>query len=425
MIPKSLEDLMAQIQSSPDLKKKKKYDHISYRTLFIRQLLHDTPLSPLIDVPLQKIGKSNDIRKVLNKKVLNFGDVMTALNCKMVYVKSGSTGHTFRGLINLNSDASPFNVAVKIVPFPKRERYGCMNHVERPENVELLMLRVLSRFVLDNQTPHIVLPICTFNTSIRPFVHLGSNNLVSHKRFQEFVNRYNQGDFYEHVSVLISEWANGGDLLDYLRKNFETMRLIHWKVIFFQLISTLAIIQEDYPDFRLNDAKCNNILVHRIESHRSNRHRYLINGIRYTVPNIGIQIKIWDFDFACLPKLIKNSKVDAKWTDKINVKPVKNRYYDIHMFINTLIKKGFLPEILTSEKVPQEVKEFMERVVPLELRHGKKVTEKGRLLIDFEYVIPEDLLRDPFFEVFIDDTTGTTIDESVHGMSKKTASTTT
>lgn len=403
MTVKSLKELLALINSSPDVRKKKKYDHITYRTEFIRKLLQETPLTPLIDIPLQQIGSHNDIRKVLQKKVLNFSEVMTMLNCKLLYVKSGSTGHTFRGLINVDENTPPFNVAVKIVPYPKRERYGSMNHVERPENVELLMLRVLSRFVLDNQTPHIVLPICTFNTSIRPFIHLGSSNLVTHKRFKDFVTRYENGDFYEHVSVLISEWANGGDLLDYLRKNLEEMKLIHWKVIFFQIISTLAIIQEDYPDFRLNDAKCNNILVHRIESHRSNRHRYLINGVKYVVPNIGIQIKIWDFDFACLPSLIRNSKVEAKWTDRINVRPVRNRYYDLHMFVNTLVKKGFLPEILTSEKVPQEVKDFMFRIVPPELQNGSKVTDKGRLLIDFEYVIPEDLLKDPFFSSFLEE----------------------
>ena len=41
-----------------------------------------------------------------------------------------------------------------------------MFNVKRPENAELLMLRLLSQFVKNKQTPHIVLPITTFNTSI-------------------------------------------------------------------------------------------------------------------------------------------------------------------------------------------------------------------------------------------------------------------
>ena len=47
--------------------------------------------------------------------------------------------------------------------------------------------------------------------------------------------------------------------------------------------------------------------------------KYLINGKEYIIPNIGVQIKLWDFDFACIPGIIENQKVDAKWTNKINV----------------------------------------------------------------------------------------------------------
>lgn len=397
----SLQDLYTTITSDVENKKRKSYDHISYRILFIRKLLEKTPLSPQIDIPLSNIGSSNDVRKVLDKKTLNFSDVMGALGCKLLYVKSGSTGHTFRGVLNAGQGVPPFNCAVKVVPYPKRERYGSMNDARRPENVELLMLRVLSRFVLDNQTPHIVLPICTFNTSIRPFIKIGGHHTVQHKRYKEFVDRYERGEFYETVSILISEWANGGDLLDYLRRNYSAMKLIYWKVIFFQFLSTLAIIHKEYPDFRLNDAKCNNILVHRIESHRQNCHKYVINGVKYRVPNIGIQIKIWDHDFSCIPSLVRNSKVEAKWTDKINVKPVQNRYYDAHMFFCTLVKKGFCPEILTSPLVPDDVKQFINGVVPQQYKDGSKVTEKGRLLVDTEYLIPEEMILDPFFECFV------------------------
>lgn len=42
---------------------------------------------------------------------------------------------------------------------------------------------------------------------------------------------------------------------------------------------------------------------------------------KYNVTNIGYQIKLWDFDFACIPGVIKNSKVSADWTTNINVIP--------------------------------------------------------------------------------------------------------
>ena len=61
-----------------------------------------------------------------------------------------------------------------------------------------------------------------------------------------------------------------------------------------------------------------------------------INDIIYVIPNIGFQIKLWDFDFACIEGVVNNSKVNAKWTDKINVSYGKNQYYDIHYFFNNL-----------------------------------------------------------------------------------------
>jgi hypothetical protein len=147
--------------------------------------------------------------------------------------------------------------------------------------------------------------------------------------------------------------------------------------------------------------KANNILIHKIECHRNNKFKYKINGQKYVIPNIGFQIKLWDFDFACIPSLVPNTKVEAKWTDKINIKPVKNQYYDIHYFFNTLTKKGFLPDLLTSDEISKELQEFIMRVVPEKYSTGDNITEKGRLLLDVEYVTADHLLKnDPFFEAF-------------------------
>ena len=102
-------------------------------------------------------------------------------------------------------------------------------------------------------------------------------------------------------------------------------------MIFFQILSVLAVIQNKYPGFRHNDMKANNILVQLIPvSKKKNKFMYKINKQNYIVPNIGFQLKLWDFDFACIPDLIDNSKVSAEWTTAININPEQNRYYDIH-----------------------------------------------------------------------------------------------
>ena len=70
--------------------------------------------------------------------------------------------------------------------------------------------------------------------------------------------------------------------------------------------------------------------------------------------NIGYQIKIWDFDFACIPGIVDNKKVTAEWTNRINVNCKKNQYYDIHFFFNTLTKKGFFPQFWTSDSITKQ-----------------------------------------------------------------------
>jgi hypothetical protein len=61
------------------------------------------------------------------------------------------------------------NYAVKIVAYPKKENYGSINDSTRPENAELMMIKLLSYFIVNRQTPHLVIPFGTFDTSIENF----------------------------------------------------------------------------------------------------------------------------------------------------------------------------------------------------------------------------------------------------------------
>ena len=383
-----------------------KFNGVPYRLELIKKLIDGKILDYMIDFKNtnQSGGgfNSDDIRELLPKKYIDFNRAIRELGGKLLYVKSGSTGHTFKGVYPPPNSENKPNYAVKIVAYPRKQNYGDMFNVKRPENAELLMLRLLSNFVRDKQTPHIVLPITTFNTSIKPFISLPKDNIINNKKYDAFVKRYKKGEYYDNVSVLVSEWANSGDLLDYIKNNYKNMKSKHWISIFFQLLSALAVIQKEYPGFRHNDMKANNILVQKTEASKINhKYQYKINGQSYIVPNIGIQIQLWDFDFACIPGIVDNNKVEAEWTDRINVKPEQNRYYDIHYFLNTLTKKGFFPEFWTEKEIPEKIREFVKRVVPDKYsKDDKYVTDRGRLLVNEEYMIPDNIIKnDPLFKI--------------------------
>lgn len=384
---------------------KKKYDNIEYRIKFILELLDGKKLNPMInfdECDTEAVENSNneiDVRQVLEKKFIDFNKIIYDIGCQLIYFKSGTSGHTFKAIAK-NSENEIINYAIKVVAFPLKENYGDVHDLKRPENAELMMLRVLSYFVVNEQTPHIILPIGTFNTNIKPFIDLARDKIVDNKKYEAFYKKYKQKEYHNEVSVLISEWANGGDLLDYIRNNYKKMTIKEWRVMFFQLLSVLTVIHKKYPTFRHNDLKANNILIQLIENRKKNNiYYYSINGESYYVPNIGLQIKIWDFDFACIPGIVDNAKVNAEWTDRINVKPIRNQYYDIHYFFNTFTRKGFFPEFWTKPEIPQKIKEFVKRIIPDKYISNDYTSERGRLLEDIEFTTPQRiLLEDELFE---------------------------
>lgn len=395
--------------------KDRKYDTIQFRQEFIKGLLHDKIVDPMVNFNIcdtenficpnsnTKNRSTNDIRKIFNKKNYNFYNVIEQIGGKLIYIKSGTTGHTFKGIIP-PEDGVSFNYAVKVVAYPKKQRYGNMHDARRPENAELRMISVLSYFVINRRTLHIILPICSFNTSIKPFVNLIEANVVDkdNKKYNEFVERYKKGEYNETVSILFTEWANRGDILDFIRKNYKEFTLKEWKIIFFQILSVLAVIQDKYPSFRHNDLKANNILIHKKNKRKNGKFVYTICKTKYVIPDIGYQIKLCDFDFACIPGIVNNSKVSAKWTDEINVKPEQNRYYDMHYFFNTLIKRGFFHQFMEVDGyVHKDAQDFVNRIVPSIYQRGDKVSKRGRLLVNHEFTTPDDTLKnDVFFAEF-------------------------
>lgn len=377
------------------------------RLNLIKNILKKSSLKPMFKLNdastenfIPKTSIKSNSRILLDKKEINIVDVQKELEFKMLYIKSGSTGHTFKGIINNDK----ISYAIKVVAYSKKEKYGNIYDPRRPENVELLMIKLLSYFVVSKQTPHIVLPIATFNTSIIPFTELNDKNtkdVKNNKKYLDFLKRYNDNEYYNTASILISEWANRGDFLDFTRKNYMKYTLIHWKVFFFQILSVLAVIQSKYPTWRHNDMKANNILVMKVKKLKRKK-TYMICKKIYTMPDVGYMLKLWDFDFACIPNLIENKKVSSEWAKKdINVSKDQNRYYDMHYFFNTLIRDGFVPQIKNAKLVPRDVYEFICRVVPFKYQKGRCIHERGRILINDEFLTPQEVLEnDEFFNNF-------------------------
>src|SRR6187431_3076029 len=100
------------LKSSQDRNK----DTIGFRIQFVQELLKGKQLKPLIDFDCYdteyfKYGKHNedsefndgiaskDTRYLLHKRVYDFNNIINQIGGKLYYIKSGTTGHTFKGVI--------------------------------------------------------------------------------------------------------------------------------------------------------------------------------------------------------------------------------------------------------------------------------------------------------------------------------------
>lgn len=374
------------------------------RVEFVKHILDGNKLEPMIDFSDNTMNSECDR---LNKKTMDARKLFNSMNVTLEYIKSGTSGHTFKATSTSDKNIA---FAIKVCAYPKTDDYGSIKNPQRPENAEIRMLKLLSSFVLRMKTPHFILPIGAFNTSIGPFIKVPPKlvDLEDEKNetYRKFIERCEKDEFEDLVSVLISEWANGGDLLDYIRKNYKKMTLEQWTVIIFQILYTLASLHKKFESFRHNDMKANNILVRFTDSDYAEKlynYRMDDDNIKFKIPDIGIQIKIWDFDFACIKGKIENNKVNSDWTTKMNVSNEKNQYYDMHYFFNTLICERFFPQFYTGG-APKEIIEFIHRIIPPKYRsvtQGKYIRKGGRILTDVEYTTPRKvIMKDELFDAY-------------------------
>lgn len=339
-----------------------------------------------------------NILELMKKKNIEFTKYENFDFCKFLqnmkstleYIKSGSTGHTFKGIIK-----KKIFYAIKIIPYPKRERYGNIDNDNRPENVEVSIQQILSE--INNNKDNIVLQYGVFHTNIEQFIKL---NINDNKEYLKFKENYHKNIYHDKVLVIISEWADGGDLLDFIRKYKNDINHKQWKVIFFQIIYILAFIQNSYPTFRHNDLKPNNVLI----KNNFSKKKYIIyklDNYEFKVPNIGIELKICDFDFSTIDGVIENVKMKSKYVKKAKISSQQNRYYDLHFFFNFLINKSVCNDLINSNYSSPEIIQFLNDILPTKLRKSYD-NNKCRLIYDIEYKIPYDILiNHTFFNEFI------------------------
>ena len=143
--------------------------------------------------------------------------------------------------------------------------------------------------------------------------------------------------------IYFAEWAGHGSLFHILEMGPDPLYI---KLVLFQIIYTLAVIQNEYPSWRHNDFLCQNILLQKHKMVVGNKINYQFKGNNFLVPAGDASVRFWDFDFSDCDE-VKNDKVRSKLfdEDELGVSELHCPQYDLVTLFRNLFDRKYLQDI--------------------------------------------------------------------------------
>ena len=229
-------------------------------------------------------------------------------------------------------------------------------------NNDSLFSYLLSALILSKKTKHILLPILNIDINYADIQFIFDENTK-----YKLKNKIKLNEIQNICCLQIKEhYFKQISLYEYLKSN-----TCDYKILLFQIIHTLAIIQNEYPTFRHNNLTLNSILIYcKNKTNIIECYNSFQNDVFY-IPNNGFDIKIFNFENATINKFYGNS--------------IYNPYYDIYIFFTDFIK---------NIKCNNEINTFVNKYIPDKFNENEIIIK------------PIDLLYDEFFSEFNTKLTG-------------------
>jgi len=215
-----------------------------------------------------------------------------------------------------------------------------VNNLQHRDLYNPLMHYVLSEICIVEKLKHVILPILFFD------ITLDDVKKHSEEIYEKIKTEASNNEIYVYIT---ERYFKMNTLKEYIKEEYKNMTIEHWKVIIFQVFYTLYKIYESVDGFRHNMLNLESVRLYRKEKNDSYE-PYKIGDIIFNIPNIGVEIKLTDFNYSNA-KFMTNK--DAPHTED-------NPYYDIHYFMSSLyiyLKKEHL-------EIPNELNEFINEMIP-------------------------------------------------------------
>lgn len=345
--------------------------------------------------------KSGNLEIITSSNYADYNTLLNSLGYKMNFLGAGINACVVQICLNLD-----YVYALKIVPYSKNKLLGDISNPNRPENVEVNILYQLSRDILDTGlSPHIIRFL--HNDGCYGIPCLWSNGC--NKGFDTYIkyllnfrNHAQRAVSGNYSNLIFTEFAKYGSFDKFL--DIHEVNHVTLGILYFQILYTLAHIQNIYPGFRHNDLHPGNILIHANNTYSDTAcyYTYIYDNQKYYIPGLKYQIKLCDFDMANIIGMNYNAKVQLYNSERTGYRHSKNHYYDLHRLTLSLLKiragtyKGIKSRF---ESIAQDADIFalFERIVP-NIYCTRPNVIRGQLIPDIEYTSPHSALKhDAYF----------------------------
>ena len=249
---------------------------------------------------------------------------------------------------------SSYPVLIKICFYKKK---NTINNLNNEINNDNLFSYILSSLVLNKKTKHILLPIINIDINFTELENIIKNDIFIYQKIKFNLNSNNITDLC--CFQIRENFFKTINLIDYIKDNYCDIQ-----VLLFQIIHTLAVIDNNYKDFKHNNLLINNILLY---IKRETTSYSIYEGFKkdnFYIINKGFDIKIYNFNHSTIPKYYEYSSLSNN-----------NKLHDIKTFINDLLKNIDIDKICD-----KNTKKFMDKII---LNKDNELTLVDLLYDDF------------------------------------------
>jgi len=271
----------------------------------------DEKINLLFDYVYNENSKKNIYNCNINIKNIKLDDIKFQIKNEDYYeeIKNEILDAKFKFInYSLNEDeyillkrySNNLSLAVKISFYKDNE----IDNITSPINNENLFSYLLSILVLNNKIKHILLPIINFDINFTEIKNILSDDIINLIK-----NKYVKIDNLICCIQLREYFFKTYNLKEYLESNTTNLNI---KPILFQLIYTLAIINQEYPGFKHNNITLKSIFLYL----RKENNDIIYNGFKndkFILNNSfnKFDIKLTNFDKAN----INNTKANTSNND--------------------------------------------------------------------------------------------------------------